>query len=326
MKKNVLVVGSGKRVKGGIIPALWCLREEFQIAAVYSRSIKELSLLDHQVNVATINSFNHVDFKNMHLAIIAVTTEEVPAVLKTLSLYDTKHIVLMLDTPVMLLRHIWAWRLLKNFKKALVSEDTIALPPFMLARKLIDEGRIGRLKRIYFFHNGFKYHAVASLKMLAGNSPVKAIIDRKFPDRLRQKKFRFHNGVGALLYEPRNYAKGKFLIEGESGFISDYEHAGTNVCRIGYLVENDIYRGLTLNGTKIAVNALDEKYLTGITDDLFNKSLMNTMKIRGLMDLIASADKERSPFHYPPIEGVRDRLIMRMADKLGYFNSAIFPC
>ena len=271
--KKVLLVGSGLRVQSGIVPALWCLRDEFEITAVYSRSIKDLSFCDGQLKVTTVNSLLKVDFKSLDLIMVAVTLSEVPNVLRALSQFETRHIALMLDTPVLDFKNLFAAKLFRRFKKVLASEDTIALPPFVSARTLIDSGKIGKLKNIYFFHNGYKYHALASLKTLT-NSRIKFLRSRKFSGKLMQKDISFKNDVRAVLYEPREYTRGKFLIEGDKGIVADYDFKNSvkRVYQIGYKIENGIYRGLTLDGQELELNDLDKKYLSNISENIFDKS------------------------------------------------------
>ena len=325
MRKRVLVIGSGRRATRAILPALRCLSDDYELAAVYSRSAKTLSLLQGEVEVRAIASLERAAFADVELVMVAVATNAVPAVLDVLCRHDTRHLILMLDTPVLRIRDLRAWRFFTRFRRVVVSEDTIALPPFVLARRLVDEGRIGGVKHVYFFHNGFRYHGVAGLRMLAGRSPVRRMLCRRYADGRAVKEAWFENGVHALMVEPVDYAKGKFLVEGESGFVSDYDRAGENALRIAYLVEDRVYRGLTLNGEPVAGDPLDASYGARIHADPHDTTPMSTMKVRGLMDLVVAADRDASPFHYRPVDGMLDRFVVRAADALGVYDRRIFP-
>lgn len=317
-KKRVLIIGSGLRVRNAILPALWCLRAELEIAGIYSRSEKEISLFDGQFQMTTKNSLEKVDFKSIDLIMLAITISEVPNVLKILSKHNTKHIVLMLDTPVLLPKDILAIRYFQNFRKVLVSEDMIAFPPFVLARQLICEGKIGKLKNIWFFYNGYKYHALASLKMLTGSRIVR-LRSRRFTNNLMQKDAHFIGSVRATIYEPRDYDKGKFLLEGTSGYIADYDYPGKSLYRIGYNIENGDFHGLTLNRYAVDKNQADKIYFANIPRNLFEKSLINSMKIRGLMDLITSAVSKNPVYQYRPIDGIWDNATIKISEKLSRF-------
>ena len=298
--KNVLIVGHGKRVRGSILPALHCLRDSFKIVGIHTRS--------------SGHSLEEIDFAKLDLIIVAVTLSEVPNVLRRLAIHDVKHITLMLDTPVLAIKNIFAVRYFKHFKKALISEDTIALPPFLLARRIIDEGKIGRIKSISFFHNGYKYHALASLKMLTNEYCITSIYNNKLSKEKRVKKITFSNGVKASFFEPRDYNKGKFLIEGEKGSIADYDYKGSNVFKIGYLTENNLYKGLTLNGQNVLPDQIEAKYLANISSGVEDVSLMNSMKIVGLMRLILASVENKSPFHYSPAQGIYDNIAISLSE------------
>src|SRR5882672_8465693 len=101
MKKRVLIIGSGERVQGGILPALQCLNETHDIIALHSRTVKQLLIPGTEKSITTTNTLDRVDMKTINLIMVAVTTKNVPDVLKMLSQYDTKNAVLMLDTPVL---------------------------------------------------------------------------------------------------------------------------------------------------------------------------------------------------------------------------------
>ena len=313
---EVLVIGAGRRVIGAVLPALGCLADRFRIAAVCSRSEKRIAIAGRE-EITTRTSLDGVDFSRIGLIAMAPTLASVPRLLERLSREDVGRAALLLDTPVLPPTRLAAARFFPAFKRVLVAEDTLALPPFIVARRLIDAGAIGTLRRIYFFHNGYKYHALASLKLLAGRSPLRRIVSRRYPGKVRRKELLFDSGVSAVLCEPRDYRAGKFLLQGDRGSIADYDYPVSPVQRIGYRLEGQIYRGLTLNGEPVPAAGLDQAYLAGVGTDVLDASPMNTMKLRGLMDLLVSSLEERSPHHYRPAEAICDNLAYIMADRLG---------
>ncbi len=319
--KKVLIIGSGYRVESVILPALYGLRGELLVSAVYSKSSKSLILGKKLGLDKTITTLDKIDFSKIDLIIVAVPIHQVKKILVLLSSRDLSHVVLMLDTPVMAFRDILAVRYFKNFKNVLISEDTIALPPFILARKLIEDGRIGSVHNVVFFHNGYKYHALASLKMLVGDENILSIRSQRLQQGYGLKRIKFSKGVEASLFEPRDYTKGKFIIQGEKGMIVDYEHANKKALSIGYLAEGGIYKGLTLDGIQIPHDEIDKKYLSIDVNDMHDPSLMNSMKIRGFMDLLmATADEQLKSKRYSPSEGIFDSLAIYISEQ-GYFKN-----
>lgn len=312
---NVLVVGAGRRVRGAVLPALRCLGDRFQVAAVVARSARAIEVGGRELH--TVASLDEVDLAAVDLVYLAVSIKQVPKVLADLAARPVGHAVLMIDTPVLPPSGLAASRHFAAFRRVLVAEDNLALPPFLLARRLIDEGAIGRLTRIYFFHSGFKHHALASLKLLSGQ-PIRRIVNHKFAGKLRQKEIELGGGVSAVMYEPRDYATGKFLLVGDRGAIADYDYPVQPVRRIGYQLDGPTYRGLTLDGEPVPPAGLDRDYLERVGADVLDGTPMNTMKLRGLMDLLDAALEPSSPYHYAAEEGIADHLAIRVTDRLGF--------
>jgi hypothetical protein len=314
--KRVVVIGAGDRVIGAILPALWCLRDRFAIQAVVARSRRTIVTGGGALELATVDSLSAVDFSSVDLVVVAATTSNVPNIIGQLTRRTAA--TLMLDTPVVLPSGLPALRKLGQFRRVLVAEDTLALPPYALARRLVEDGAIGSLRRILFFHCGYKYHALASLKLLAGARRVTRISDHRYASKLRIKDIELDNGVHAVMHEPRDYAIGKFVLEGDNGAIADYDLAWSRVRRISYDLDGPIYRGLRLDGEAVATVELDDRYRSSIGAWVPDATPMNTMKIRGLIDLLAAAFHERSPLHYAAGDAVADALQIRIADRLGF--------
>lgn len=311
--KTAVVVGAGERVLGAVLPALGCLRSRFHVRDVVARSRKQISFGDRAITTTTLDA---VDFEGADLIVVAVSLSEIPRVVEVIAT-RAPNAVLMLDTPVLPPSGLWTSRRFAAFRRVVVSEDNLALPPFLLARSLIEQGEIGTLQRIYFFHNGFKGHALASLKLLA-NASIDRIIDRKFAGKRRQKTIEMANGVTAVMYEPRDYAIGKFMLVGDRGTIADFETEDASSIRLGYQVSDATYRGMTLRGAPLAESGLDSLYLQGIDAFARERDLMLTMKIRGLMDLLVGALEEHSPYHYSPFDAISDFLAIRIVDRIHY--------
>ncbi|MCW5800882.1 MAG: hypothetical protein KIT31_00605 [Deltaproteobacteria bacterium] len=311
---RVAVIGAGRRVLGAILPALHCLRDRFELAAVYARREREI---DYGLGRVVTRSSREITLDGVDLVAVAVGLDAIPELLGRLAARRPRHAVLLLDTPVLPPSRLDAARHFAAFRRVLVAEDNLALPPFLLARRLIDDGAIGDVRRIYFFHNGYKYHALASLKLLAG-APITGLRSRRYKGKLRQKQIELANGTSAIMYEPRDYAVGRFLVEGTRGAIADYSFDGPAARIIGYRLDGPVYRGLTLDGSPLAPAGLDAAYLAHAGPTIPEASPMNTMKLRGLMDVLAGALEDRSPFHYAPGEGVTDALAIRIADRVGW--------
>lgn len=214
--KRVLIIGSGHRVQSGIIPALLRLQKEWEIAGIYSRHIREIGV--NGENFTTIDTLSGIDFSALDLIMVAVTLESVPDVLRKLTKFNTSHIRIMLDTPVVKPRDILSLRMLKNFRQAEVTEDSVLLSPFLEAK------RVGEIREVRFIHSGYRYHALAAMKVLAGSNYVKKIKNIYSGGKISERHFIFPRGVRGIIIEPRDYRIGQLQITGSQGRF-DYDFA-----------------------------------------------------------------------------------------------------
>lgn len=308
--KKVLIIGAGKRALGATLPALGALRDEFEVVGVLARSERDLT----PYGIRTQTNLKGIDIPSLSLIIVGPTVTEVPRVLEQLSAFDTSTATLLLDTPVLPPKGLPATRYFGRYRAALAAEDTIALPPHRLARALIKEGAIGELTDICFFHNGYRFHGLASLKMLAGED-ISSVRLRRYANGIERRDVRFPSSVRAFMYEPRDYENCSFLIKGTKGAITDLPGHSSHV--IGYVSEAGVYQGLTLNGVTVAPDALDLKYREAVSPAVPGISLMNSMKIRGLMELLRGAVDETSPLRYTAREAIADNLLAILSERFG---------
>ena len=208
-------------------------------------------------------------------------------------------------------------RLFARFPAVLASEDNAALPFFLLARDLLEEGRIGRLRRVHLQHSGYRHHAIAAIKRLTGARSPRTISIERWNRWCSEIRLSFPGGVRAVIQEPRRYGSGRTMIIGSEGFITDYPVDHENAIEVGYHVEAGRYRGLTVDGDTVAPTALDDALVAGLAEHpLDDPSLMNQMKIRGFMELLASAADGASGTRYPIEEAIADDLAIRFAERL----------
>ncbi len=312
--KEVLIIGAGKRVMGGILPALWCLQKTHRVAGVIARSERHISLMDGRMQITTKTSLDTIDLTRVSVVMVAVPIPEVASVLRMLSRHPLKHATLMLDTPILPFSALASMRFFSRFKDVRASEDVIALPPYLLAKHIAREQNLGAVREAALFHSGYRYHAVAAMRTLA-DSPVRSIRHTRYPRGVSRKTFQFMSGASGVLYEPRDYERGSFVVRYERGIIADstYEPATHH---IGYVREGAVYRGLTLNDVPVPATGLDIPYLDHIGSSIPEASLMNTMKVRALMELIVCADAQ-APWRYPAGRSVVDNALIVGSERLG---------
>lgn len=319
---RILIVGAGKRAQETVVPALICLEGSVEIAGVWARSSRKLELYGGEFAIQTEIGPEAFDLARIDTVIVAVTRSQVPVVLRSLSKFDTGHIALMLDTPVLDVGHLGATRMFKRFARVVCSEDSIALPPVATAKRLIDQGLIGRLRSVQLFHSGWRNHALASIRFLAGMRAPSRITVRRWNQKWGETRIRFPGGIRASVVQPHVHGNGRFLVAGDRGSIVDYAADRSDATEIGYVVEHGVYRGVTVNG-EVVQSELDRSFHENLPrNGLPSPSLDNMFKIRGFMELVTAVHDGTSPFAYEAMDAVYDHQSMRLAERLPAFLDA----
>ena len=319
-RTRLLLVGAGRRAQSVLLPAMHCMQPWIELVGVCTRTARELILPDGRSRWST-TPLGEADVQTIDVILVAVPARQVPRVLATLQGRDTTHVTLMLDTPVLDPRDMGARRAFSRFRRVLASEECFALPPFVLARRLLREGAVGRLRRAYLFHSGFRYHALASLKQLAGVGQPARIAIRRWNPSCADIEVEFRNGVRATIVEPRRYDSGRMMIVGSAGFLTDYPMKHKEAVRIDVRTENGRYVGLSVNGAPEAPLRLDSAWTDGLAGmELADVSLMTQLKIRGFMELLAALGDDSSPFRYPADEAILDNISLHLAERLGMLS------
>ncbi|MGH2784117.1 MAG: hypothetical protein ACRDJ1_02540 [Actinomycetota bacterium] len=316
--QRVLLVGAGKRVEQTAAAALVCLGGLVEVAGLWARSSRKVSFYDGAFTVQAETTPDAFDLSQVDTIVVAVTRSQVPAVLRSLTRSDTSHIALMLDTPVLDAGRLGATRLFDRFKRVVCSEDSIALPPIATARRLIEEGAIGRVRSVHLFHAGWRNHAMASIRSLIGMRKPSRITVRRWNEKWSETRFRFPGGVRASVVQPHIHGNGRMLVVGDRGAIVDYETDRSEAIRIGYRLEDGVFRGVTVDGEP-AGSELDRRFVENLPRAIPNPTLDNMFKIRGFMELVAAVHDERSPYAYEALDAIYDHQSMRVAERLPAF-------
>ncbi len=319
-KTSVLVVGAGRRALSTLLPALWCMDDDVHIAGVQTRTVRDLHLFDGALELTTGNDLSAHDFSAIDVIVMAVNKKEVAKVLTDLGPMPTGHITLMMDTPVLLPSQLRAVRHFAEYREVLASEDSIALPPYVVARRLIDEGRIGELRRLVLFHSGYRHHGLASLKYLADRTSVRTIRKPRGDGPAAQTSVRFPSGVEATIYEPRDYETGRLLVGGSAGCITDYPLQGRNVIELGYRRDDGRYCGMAVDGEAVEVSGLDRAFNERLHVHLPDPSLRTSLKIRGFMELVSAVRRGDRSLRYPASATLYDVFSLAIVEKTGFFS------
>jgi hypothetical protein len=317
---NVLIIGSGKRVQETIIPALACIRDVYNIVGIYSRTKKIVAGINGVSTMTTTTDLSIFDFSIINIIVIAVTTEHVGSVLQLLSRQSVSNTVLFLDTPVLHHTQLFALKYFSRFKRVYVSEDYIGMANIRIMARLIHEGHVGRLRKIYLFHNGYKYHAFAMLKKLVCEQYILKVTLQKFDDSSYEYNIRFSKGVSATIVGPKDYECGRILIVGDRGCISDYKLNVPNNTLLSYRYAGKIYSGIDTTGAVNERYRVNNKFYPAVMRALSETSLIRSLKIEGMITLLKHATENSPRVCYTPQMGLYDYLVSVLVDKLGWFR------
>lgn len=292
MKYKVLIIGSGNRVQNTIIPALVCLQNKFEIIGVISKTIKTIRIDKYGTNIVTKTNFDHFDFSKIDYVFVAVTLSQTLNVVIKLLKYRKHKFVLFLDTPVFSYLHVFGFILLKYFYKVYVTEEFPYIKPIHQAKILINRSVIGAVKQVNFYNFGYKYHALAAIKYIFDDFSIKSVKNIRGVFDNNCKVIRFNDLKKGFIFEPQFYEGGRFLIIGENGTISNFSTGEKNNIFINLKSKNGRFESTQVNGELVPDDNLDICYKKYIDSCIYNKSLMKSLKIRALMELLMINDTQ----------------------------------
>ncbi|MCP3920264.1 MAG: hypothetical protein GY711_32460 [bacterium] len=214
MPARVAVLGSGKRVQQAVLPALFSQRESWELAGVWARTEKRISVGGEEVAVAPIET---LDLAGIDLVIMTVAKPAVPAVLALLGELGAKDVDLLIDTPVLVYKLMGHLERLAPFRNVWVAEDTTRLPAFDAAAEAIESAAIGQLQRVVFEHAAWAYHGVAMGRRFF---PGPVLSGRRKGTR---RTLRYEGGGEVVIHDPRDYSRGRVRFEGADGVLTDGE-------------------------------------------------------------------------------------------------------
>jgi len=316
----VLVVGAGNRVCRTILPALSCLDDVYEIVGVYSRTLESAEKCTRQWGGYPSSNLNDFENEKIDLIIVAITTRFVTKVVSSINFSSLSDTVLLLDTPVISnFSDIPKLKHFKKFKKVLVTEDCIALPFVQIVKKLVNDDKIGKVKKIVFHHSGFKYHAIAICRALSGGAVIRSSHFSHLGNDFGTVSIKMSNGIVIEVQEPRDYTVARTLVIGEKGSFSDYSINTENHFCLEYLIEENKLVGFSLNGNKLEQDNLDKVFFSKLNyGKLGDSELINILKIRALMSLLESVYKDEQ-YKYEVIDGLYDAISSKVVFRSRFF-------
>ena len=323
-RRRVIVLGSGKRVCEAVLPALACAPDRFELVRVCARTAKTVTAGGREYAVEPLADLAPDELASADLVVACVAKQAVPAVLATLAKSggDLATTDLLIDTPVLLFKHLGHLARLDAFRNVWVAEDCTTLPALDAVQAFLATGAIGRLREVVWLQSAYAYHGIAMARPLFGNAWVSRASRTRWQGPYAERVIRFR-GAGTLrVVEPRDYSIGHWLFLGERGQLADYPAKDHHL--LAPLVENGRAVGFAVGDVEVRL-AADELELLGepraSTDGaaLGNgvARWMEGMKRVGLLRLLRRIDAGEGA--YPLALAVDDTVCDYHLEKLGRY-------
>jgi choline dehydrogenase-like flavoprotein len=326
--RRVLVVGGGARVATDVLPALISLPDLYSVAGVYARSAHPVESCPHVVDCRPLKTLSAQDLAGVDLIHMAVSKGAVPAVLARLLEHDVSGIDLLIDTPVLLFKHLHHVKRLSAFRNAGVAEDCATLPWIPLVARAVEQGLIGTPTALLLDRSAYRYHGYALAKTLLGCPTIVAARRTRRPDGGSEHEIRLGNRTTARLAGPRDYASGRWAMRGSGGTITDApDDAWDDVpgtapaprLRLELCVEQRTCTGFRL-GDLVEPLAPSERQLLGpVRPGESVTARMDDLKRVGLARMLREIHAGGAG--YPLLDGLDDMAVDMLCERLGAYRA-----
>ena len=204
-----------------VLPALLSLPELWGVGGVYARSAHPVEAGRHRLETDPLKSLRAADLDGVERIHLAVSKPAVPDALARLLEHDVSGIDLLIDTPVLLLKHVHHVKRLSAFRNVWVAEDCATLPWLPLVRRAVEQGLIGAPTDLLLDRSAYRYHGYALAKTMLASPTVVSARRTRCPDGGSVHEIRLANRTNARLVGPRDYASGHWVLAGTTGTITD---------------------------------------------------------------------------------------------------------
>lgn len=321
-KRRLLVIGSGKRVCEAALPVFDRASDLFELAGVFSRTPKRIKSEGHEHLVRGLDTLSPAELASIDLVYMVVSKAAVPAVLRQLVALGCAECDLLIETPVMLFRHLGHLGLLSSFRNAWVSEDTSTLPCFDPLHQLEGSGALGELRAARFDRSAYAYHGVAMAKAALRCERVVSARQQQLGPGERQRTFLLEQPGGArktaTILDPRDYTKGRMSFEFASGVVSDHEDRGQPAAaRLEAELDAGRVTGFRLGDHRRALDEAERSLMGERKEGPGLTAWMDGMKRVGFLALVRQIAAGQGT--YPLPQALEDAVVDYHLEKLGRY-------
>jgi hypothetical protein len=311
-RRRILVIGSGKRVTQAALPVLDRAREEFELLGIVSRTPKTIHSEGHEHQVESLETITAELLASVDIIYMVVAKPAVPTLLARLARFDLSRIEMLIETPVMLFRHLGHLKRLAPFRSVWVSEDTTTMPCFDPLRSNPD---IGDVQSVHFERSAYAYHGLAMVKTVLGGGPVRRARQRQLPGGLRERRITMQNGREAVIIDPRDYSLGQMTFTGSRRTCADNQHEEHLL--IEPILEAKRCLGFRAGDLECRLDEGEASLIGEPGDGDGLTAWIDGMKRIGFLRLLRSIAAGRGA--YPLEEAVEDAVVDYHLEKLGRY-------
>jgi hypothetical protein len=316
--RRVWIVGAGKRVRETALPALAAAGDVFEVLGILGRSARTETIAGKSREIRPLESLAAGDLARADLVYLAVGKQAVPAVLAALARFDVGRIDLLVDTPVLLLKHFRHAARFEAFRNTWVAEDCAFLPWFDVVRAELASGSIGELREVRLMHAAYAYHAFATLKSLFGVERIAGA--RRVRDGSGSRRLvRIDGERTALITEPRDYSRGWIELVGAGGAIVEGRSGAGGTLSLVPVIEAGVCVGFRVGDRAMRLAPREIELMSGPAPTLGVTARMEAMKRVGFLRLLDAIAAGRGA--HPLASGLDDMLVDYWLEKTGRWSS-----
>jgi hypothetical protein len=318
--RRIAIVGSGQRVRETALPVLATLEGEFELAGIFSRTEKTIEVGRRSYEVESLAALDAGRMRDVDALYLVVAKPAVPEVLERLAALEPRHVDLLIETPVVLPRHLLRTGPLASFRSASVTEDCLTLPAIDAVRACLGSGRMGRLRSVVLSHSAYAYHGVALLKSLFGAQGVRSARRARLGYRSWLREYRFAGGGLGITIDPRDYGVGRMLVIGEHATLADHDLSQEGHLRIAAELEGGRPRAFRAGDSVRTLDDAEVELMGTARVESPGSAIwpwMDGMKRVGFRRLLLDLHAGLPP--YPVLSALDDAMVDYHLEKLGRY-------
>jgi len=312
----VWIVGAGKRVRETALPAFLSLPGRIEIAGVFARSARDLDAAGRKFAIRALADARATEFAAGDIVYVAVGKDAMPSVLQQLTTFDRAQLELLIDTPVLKMKHLRHAVLLHGWRRATVAEDVVHLPWIETVR-----AASGDVRSVTFDRSAYAYHGVAQSKALCGSRLVRAR-RTKLGSGSARRELEFDNGARAVVIEPRDYAVGRVVVESARGTFADRFEGGESGVQLTPIVESGACVGFRIGDITTRLAPEEIALAAGPPADTSVIARMEPLKRVAFRRLAAELSDGRGG--YSIADGLEDMSVDWFLERFGAWKSGGF--